>query len=94
MRPFFGLSNARDVSLLSVAQASALISAFSVVSSALYLAHLIDDGRGVVLLRLGRMALSLVELQLVLPRNHCAAGVHGRDWRFASWGPAATIETL
>src|SRR4029077_3585250 len=36
MRPDAGLSNGRDVSLLSVAQASALISAFSVVLSALY----------------------------------------------------------
>ena len=35
MRPDFGLSNGREVSLLSVAQASALISAFSVVLSAL-----------------------------------------------------------
>ena len=35
MRPDFGLSNGRDVSLWSVAQASALISALSVVFSAL-----------------------------------------------------------
>jgi hypothetical protein len=34
MRPVFGLSNGRDTSLLSVAQASASISAFSVVGSA------------------------------------------------------------
>jgi hypothetical protein len=33
-RPLEGLSNGRDVSLLSVAQASALISALSVVFSA------------------------------------------------------------
>ena len=33
--PDFGLSNGREVSLLSVAQASSLISAFSVVLSAL-----------------------------------------------------------
>ena len=35
IRPDFGLSNGRDVSLLSVAQASSLISALSVVLSAL-----------------------------------------------------------
>lgn len=36
MRPDFGLSNGREVSLCSDSQASALISAFSVVFSALY----------------------------------------------------------
>ena len=36
IRPDFGLSNGRDVSLFSVAQASSLISALSVVLSALY----------------------------------------------------------
>jgi hypothetical protein len=35
MRPDFGLSNGREVSLFSVAQASSLISALSVVLSAL-----------------------------------------------------------
>jgi hypothetical protein len=35
IRPDCGLSNGRDVSLFSVAQASSLISAFSVVFSAL-----------------------------------------------------------
>jgi hypothetical protein len=35
MRPLLGLSNGRDVSLCRVAQASASISAFSVVFSAL-----------------------------------------------------------
>ena len=34
MRPVFGFSNGRDVSLFSVAQASGSISAFSVVLSA------------------------------------------------------------
>jgi hypothetical protein len=34
MRPCFGFSKGRDVSLFSVAHASALISAFSVVFSA------------------------------------------------------------
>ena len=36
IRPDFGFAKGRDVSLWSVAQASALISAFSVVLSALY----------------------------------------------------------
>ena len=35
MRPDFGFSNGREVSLFSVAQASSLISALSVVFSAL-----------------------------------------------------------
>ncbi len=35
MRPDFGFSNGRDVSLFRVAHVSALISAFSVVFSAL-----------------------------------------------------------
>jgi hypothetical protein len=36
IRPLFGFSKGREVSLFSVAQASSLISAFSVVFSALY----------------------------------------------------------